>query len=289
MVTKKPLLVVLVLSALLLITPATAFGQAVARPAGGHVSVGVGVGVGPYHGGWYGYPYWGWGPYWGCCGYWGGWGPWWGGPYYGGWYYGGSIQIKTMPKETEVYVDGWRAGTVNDYDSWYQGLTLSPGGHEIALYLDGYRTQRHNVYFAYSSSQKLNVVMEKVAAGESSGPRPQPVLKKEGGEGGQGGYPRNVTALTNDKGETEVHVQLPPPPPPRFGTLSLMVQPPDATVMVDDQKWVTSGPDQRLAIKLAPGRHQLTVSKDGHDTYTETLLIRSDATMNLNVGLTSKK
>ena len=232
---------------------------------------------------WYG-PRYGFYGGWGWYGAYGPWGPWggWGYPYYGGWYYGASMRIEIQPKQAEVYVDGWRAGIVDDFDSWYQSLNLEPGGHEIVLYLEGYKTQRHQLLFAHNSSQNLKGVMEKVGPGESSGPRPQPAPRPERSEGNMPS--RAYGAPQPQMPADQMVVQQ----PAQFGTLSLKVLPPDAEIVVDDQSWKTVGSEQLLAIKLSPGRHNLEVRKDGYTPYVEVILIRSGATMNLNVGLTRK-
>jgi hypothetical protein len=46
-----------------------------------------------------------------------------------------DLRIQATPRETEVYVDGSRAGIVDDYDGIFQRLHLLPGDHEITLYL----------------------------------------------------------------------------------------------------------------------------------------------------------
>ena len=235
-----------------------------------------GWGIGWYGPGWYG-AYGPWGP-------WGGWGY----PYYGGWYYGASMRIQIDQKQAEVYVDGWRAGIVDDFDSWFQSLNLEPGGHEIAFYLDGYKTQRHQLMFLHSSSQNLKGVMEKLGPGETSGPRPQPAPQTERSQGG-GMPPQRAPGaqyqmVPSASGQQAVAEEM----PQRFGTLSLKVLPPDAEVIVDDQSWKTVGEQQILQIKLSAGRHNIEVRKDGYVSYVEVILIRSNATMNLNVGLTRR-
>jgi hypothetical protein len=96
----------------------------------------------------YGYPWWGYGGIGLGGGYWGGYyDPWWDDPgYYGGGYgygYGyardeGSLRIKVKPREADVYVDGYFAGEVDDYDGVFQRLRLEPGPHRIELREDGY-------------------------------------------------------------------------------------------------------------------------------------------------------
>src|SRR5439155_20300398 len=56
-----------------------------------------------------------------------------------------SLRIEATPKQAEVYVDGYYAGIVDDFDGTFQRLHAQPGQHEITLYLDGYRTVRQRV------------------------------------------------------------------------------------------------------------------------------------------------
>jgi hypothetical protein len=44
----------------------------------------------------------------------------------------------------------------------------------------------------------------------------------------------------------------------------------------------------RLSIKLSAGRHHIEDRKAAYETYTEDVLIRGEATMTLNVGLTKR-
>lgn len=62
---------------------------------------------------------------------------------YGSWYgaplYGaavatfGGIRITNAPRNAEVYVDGYYAGLVDDFDGRFQRLQLEPGGHRIEV------------------------------------------------------------------------------------------------------------------------------------------------------------
>ena len=42
------------------------------------------------------------------------------------------------PRQAEVYVDGYFAGAVDDYDGAFQRLRLDAGPHRIEVRLDGY-------------------------------------------------------------------------------------------------------------------------------------------------------
>ena len=68
-------------------------------------------------------PFWGYYPY---AGY----------PYVAGRSYG-DVRTQVTPKDAEVYVDGFYAGVVRDFDGTFKRLHLTPGGHAITLYLEG--------------------------------------------------------------------------------------------------------------------------------------------------------
>ncbi|MFN7985806.1 MAG: PEGA domain-containing protein, partial [Vicinamibacterales bacterium] len=99
---------------------------------------------GGYYGGFY--P-WGWGGL-GLGGYYGYYDPWmWGDPYPAYSYYDhdGSLKLKVTPRQAEVYVDGYFAGAVDDYDGIFQQLRINPGPHRIEIRLDGYETLTFDV------------------------------------------------------------------------------------------------------------------------------------------------
>jgi len=60
-----------------------------------------------------------------------------------------QLRVKGVPKETQVYVDGYLAGTAGS-------IATTPGGHTITLFLPGYRTVTQNVYVRPGSTFKLN-------------------------------------------------------------------------------------------------------------------------------------
>jgi hypothetical protein len=52
----------------------------------------------------------------------------------------GAIRIKVKPHEAQVYVDGYFAGTVDDFDGIFQRLHLTTGPHHIEIRAPGYET-----------------------------------------------------------------------------------------------------------------------------------------------------
>src|SRR5260370_30493631 len=65
------------------------------------------------------------------------------------------------PDKTRVYVDGYYAGIVDDFDGLFQRLHVSPGRHEITLKLEGYQTHRMKVYVGSGSTLKIHYNMQK--------------------------------------------------------------------------------------------------------------------------------
>ena len=57
-----------------------------------------------------------------------------------------SIRVLAGPPEAEVYVDGYYAGVVDDFDGVFQRLHVAPGRHQITLRLDGYVTWTAEVF-----------------------------------------------------------------------------------------------------------------------------------------------
>lgn len=255
-------------------------------------------------GGYWPYPYWGpyWGPGWGP--YFGfGWGYPWGGPYpfgpYGPYpYYGwdplsGSARLQVTPREAKVYVDGYAAGIVDDFDGTFQRLRARPGGHEVTIYLEGYRTVRQHVYFRPDATQTIRLTMEKLGPGEASEPPPAPQPPPDRDESrdpnrARPGPPQmrdDPQAPSSAKATEGRQYQ------PRFGTLSVAVQPADAEIYIDGERWTEraapapGGVMQRLTIRLTEGKHRVEIRREGFATYTETIAIGRDRILTLNVSL----
>jgi hypothetical protein len=65
--------------------------------------------------------------------------------YYQGAYDLGAVKIKVKPRDAEVYVDGYYAGTVDDFDGVFQSLKLELGGHNIEVRKPGFETLTFDV------------------------------------------------------------------------------------------------------------------------------------------------
>jgi hypothetical protein len=212
--------------------------------------------------------------------------PWWPRTAYPYWYVPiydrhAEIRLRVEPKAAEdaaVYVDGFYAGIVDDFNGVFQALPLTPGGHSIVLYLEGYRTVRHNVYLRPGSAFSVRETMQPLPAGETS-ERPDVVPPVPPPPAGT--YRGPVTPPRDTQ-----------PATPRatvaagFGTIDLYVQPANAEVTIDGQPWVSSDAGHFM-VQVPAGKHQIEVRKAGYRKFATDLEIREGETSPLNVSLMS--
>jgi hypothetical protein len=200
------------------------------------------------------------------------------GPYYGPFYphpgpfFGhlpystGAIRIHVKPVAAQVYINGYYAGLVDDFDGVFQRLYVPPGQHEIELRLEGYRTYRQKLYVGPGDTLEINYQMLALRPGE-----------------------RNEPAL-------------PPPPPPGewtgtpaptggerpaspFGILAIKVEPADAQIFLDEEAWVVTQGRPELVIHVEAGWHRLEVRKEGFQPFRTEVELSEGETTRLNVKL----
>jgi hypothetical protein len=263
-------------------------GRVRATEAQVHVGVGVGVGVG-VHGGfyyaspaWYGYPWW---PYWYPYPYYGYPNPY---PYYDT---DGSVRLQVTPKEAEVFVDGYYAGIVDDFDGVFQKLHMPQGDHVVTLYLDGYRTVHQSIRLT-ANTYKLKYAMEKLGPGEVAEPRPASPANPPPGVQSRRPYQVAPPQVVPPGPASE----NPPPPreeaPPRVavsvsGALAIRVQPDQAIILIDGERWQGPEGQERLVVAVTGGSHHVQVQKEGYDTFSTDVTVRAGETATLNVSLRS--
>ena len=52
----------------------------------------------------------------------------------------GSVRLRIRPRDAQVFVDGYFAGYVDDFDGTFQSLRLEQGGHKLEVRMPGYQT-----------------------------------------------------------------------------------------------------------------------------------------------------
>ena len=212
--------------------------------------------------------------------------PWWHRRDYPYWYYPvfdnrADVRLRVEPKAAErasVYVDGFYAGIVDDFNGVFQSVPLTPGGHSIVLYLEGYRTVRHNIYLQPGAAFNLRQTMEKLPPGVASEP---PDVASPVPAPPAGSYRTPVTPPSRSA------PQAPAPAASKavgFGTLDIWVQPSSAEVVIDGQPWATSD-EGHFVVQVPAGKHRIEVTKPGYRGYSSEIDVPEGEAMPLNVSL----
>lgn len=237
----------------------------------------TGVGVGAWSPAW-------WGPsfYWGSPLWWGAWGP----SPWGFWPYvdpayvrsqlTSAVRVQVRPPETEVFVDGYFAGTADQFDGMFQRLRVAPGQHVLELYLAGHQSVRQDLLLAPGDSYKVQYTMQPLAAGEAEPSRPQPLTPPAA--------PASAPPQGLPTGSPTGQISATPVPgsPEGFGQLVVRTQPGDAEILIDGEVW--HGGDA-LTVNLTLGSHRVEVRKEGFTSYTTTVAITPGRPVSLNVSL----
>jgi hypothetical protein len=93
----------------------------------------------------------------------------------------GRVRVLATPKQADVYVDGFFAGFVDDFDGALQGLPATPGEHAVTLYLEGYRTITKHILVMSHATVKVRLQMDRVGPDETSDPPPAPLIRNDPG------------------------------------------------------------------------------------------------------------
>ena len=180
-----------------------------------------------------------------------------------------EIRLQVTPRDAEVYVDGYLAGTVDDFDGVFQRLRAPIGEHEIAIYRDGYRTVRQKMLLRPFESYRIRETLQPLGAGDPPEARPVP------GESGRtpGPYQGGTPGPSADQ-----HAE-------GFGALAVRVQPADSVVLIDGERWEAPSGSDRLLVRLSAGTHRIEIRKEGYRTYSSVVTIRNGETATVNVSL----
>jgi hypothetical protein len=257
------------------------------------VGVSVGFGVGPY----YPYPYYPFYPFYRPF-----YRPFYSYPFYGPWYspygfsgayyypgyYGpgypgpgwydevSSARLQVKPRHAEVFVDGYFVGLVDDFDGWAQRLHVPRGEHELTIYLAGYRTWRQKVLFRPGGTVNIQAELQPQPSGEPAEARPAPV--EPAAPRGQQTVPGGGRPVPAPRRGREA--------PSDYGAVAVRVQPLDADIFVDGERWQFPEGSERLVVELSEGEHVIDIHKEGYRSYSTTVRVRRGETVSLNVSLT---
>ena len=233
-------------------------------------------------------------------------------PYQGYAFGSGAVRTLVELKETQVFVDGYYAGIVDDFDGTFQKLYLQPGEHTIELRLEGYQTFQQRIFASPSHTQKIHHQMVPLGPGE---------MNPESSNQSAVSPERGALSPSAGQGEAESRSEKPwglgpaapigePPPAPepappsssapsapsssplvlstgpQFGVLTLRVQPAEADVYIDGEPWGALGGIEELSIHLPAGRHRIELRREGDTVFATEVEIRRGEATPLNIRLT---
>lgn len=210
-----------------------------------------------------------------------------------------DVRLKVRPKEAAVYVDGFFAGLVDDFDGAFGRLHVAPGQHEVVVYLEGHRSLRRQLYLSVNRTSTIEGSLEPLAAGAPNEPRPIPSESALADPFGRDRDPRDRDPRDRDPWD---RVQRDPrdrdprdaprperPLPPAASTsvsLSIRVQPGGASVLIDGQRWqCPADPDERLVVQVDAGHHTIEVQRDGYQRFVSEIDAQNGQTVPLNISL----
>jgi hypothetical protein len=189
-----------------------------------------------------------------------------------------ALKLDVTPQDADVYVDGYLTGTVDDFDGFFQRLRLPAGEHDIELYKDGHRSGRQKVYLEPGATFRLRHALEPLKPGETSDPRPTP--------------PQQSVSASRPGGPPDYRRPRPPRGPQdlsRAGSVSLRVQPADAEILIDGERWDSSGEGGRLVVQVTPGPHRIEVRKTEYETFASEIDVHPGETSTVNVSLSRRR
>ena len=80
----------------------------------------------------------------------------------------GDVRIEVGPKylrdEAQVYVNEAHVGDADDFDGFFQSLSLTPGEYDIEIRLDGYQTLKQRIFVRRGSTYKIRESLKPIVA-----------------------------------------------------------------------------------------------------------------------------
>lgn len=118
-----------------------------------------------------------------------------------------------------MYLNGYYAGIVDDFDGLFQRLYLPAGEHEIELRLAGYERFHQKLYVGPGDTFDITHQMQPLGLGDMNEPPAPPRALPPEWTGG-------MLSRNGDQ------------PASPFGVLAIRVEPADAQIFVDDAAWL---------------------------------------------------
>jgi hypothetical protein len=258
----------------------------------------------------YGYP-WSWYPYryswwlgydgwYGWAG-WDGWGVGWGSyPYYTYPHYPpvvyypsqvrpnmGALDLDLKPGNTEIYVNGQRIGTADDFDGWPQYLWLEDGDYHFIFYRQGFEP----IVREYKILPGVVIdVEDRLPRGDTPPIEslfPPPTERRDERIRANAEQRARVEAERRSTWRERSEAMRGEAAQGDFGSLLLSIDPPDASVYLDGE-FLGTGDDivrLRLGLTVDAGDHTLSVVRPGYEAEEVELSVEAGEQVNVSVRL----
>jgi hypothetical protein len=189
-----------------------------------------------------------------------------------------NLRIIVTPKIASVFVDGYFAGEVDQFDGVFQRLHVSPGSHEFAIYLAGYHTMRQTLFLNPNETLKISGTLERLGEGQPNEPVPMPAPPTARAD-----MPR----MPSGRGRGRSAEPPPQSPAASTGAIALRVRPAGADIRIDGAHWaMSSDAGEPMVIQVQPGRHTVEIHESDFRGYVTDIEVRPGETVPLNVSLT---
>jgi len=193
----------------------------------------------------------------------------------------GALDVDVWPGETEIYVDGERVGTADDFDGFPSYLWLPRGTYDVVFYLPGFRTLSRQ----YSIYDGLVIdVEDRLERGDAIRPEDLPAKStvnrderlRRDSEREEAARRRDEWRHRQDEADLPPagaarapgsNGAVPPPSGDNAARVRLDVTPDDASVYLDGNFLGTAAELEGLSAGLvvAPGSHKLEVVRPGYE------------------------
>ena len=195
----------------------------------------------------------------------------------------GKLRLYVQPKNAEVYIDGYYAGIVDDFDSSRGQLRLDPGPHDVTIFLEGYRLFQETVNPGAGATVRIRYEMEPLLPGEPPPARPgipAPAPASPPPPAPPPSPPAGAVppAMTTPSAPTS-------PSPSSFGALTIRAQPPDVEVWVNGEPWPFPLEGEETTLHLPTGVYDVELRKIGYETFRTDVEIQPGRFTPLNVRL----
>jgi hypothetical protein len=174
------------------------------------------------------------------------------------------VRLDVSPQDAQVYVDGYYAGVVDDFDGIFQRLTLRPVPHLLEIRKTGYRALAVEVNLYPGQSITYRRTMEPASETDSGAPSAVAPGFEEGAA---------VPPSTAD-------ISAPP------GDVRFDVTPKDAAIYADGfYVGIVDDFNGSQHLLLAPGRHHVSIRFDGYESVDVDLSIDAGRTVTYRSSL----